>query len=106
MKNAVISNYKANSIPVETILTYFFVSCGALALITLLLTLIANKQPLSLTTRLTAIWFAICAAIHMILEGYFVINASSIASDSFFFAQVWKEYAHSDSRYLTGDLTV
>jgi hypothetical protein len=35
--------------------------------------------------------------------GYFVINHMSLASSQTLLGQVWKEYALSDSRYLTAD---
>lgn len=58
------------------------------------------------TDRLATNWFLLCGAIHTLLEGYFVTFARNIAADPHPLAQVWKEYAHSDSRYLTGDPTV
>lgn len=36
-------------------------------------------------------------------KGYFVINHVDLASSNDLFAQLWKEYALSDSRYLTSD---
>ena len=35
--------------------------------------------------------------------GYFVLNHPSLAGQQTLFAQLWKEYALSDSRYLTSD---
>ncbi|KAF4781190.1 emopamil binding protein [Colletotrichum scovillei] len=35
--------------------------------------------------------------------GYFILNHKSLASDQSLFGQLWKEYALSDSRYLTSD---
>jgi cholestenol delta-isomerase len=35
--------------------------------------------------------------------GYFVLNHASIPSSQSLFAQLWKEYALSDSRYMTSD---
>lgn len=42
-------------------------------------------------------------SIHLFFEGYFITNHKEIASRSDFFAQLWKEYALSDSRYMTSD---
>ena len=36
-------------------------------------------------------------------EGYFAINHKSMGGLQDIFAQLWKEYALSDSRYLTQD---
>ena len=35
--------------------------------------------------------------------GYFVLNHASLAGHQTLFGQLWKEYALSDSRYLTSD---
>ena len=44
--------------------------------------------------------------IHLFFEGYFVINNTDLASRNSIFAQLWKEYALSDSRYLSSDPSV
>jgi hypothetical protein len=36
-------------------------------------------------------------------SGYFILNHATLASSHHLFAQLWKEYALSDSRYLTSD---
>ncbi len=36
-------------------------------------------------------------------SGYFVLHHATIPSSQTLFAQLWKEYALSDSRYLTSD---
>ncbi|CAJ2506189.1 Uu.00g003190.m01.CDS01 [Anthostomella pinea] len=38
------------------------------------------------------------------LKGYFVLNHATVASSQNLLAQLWKEYALSDSRYLTSDV--
>lgn len=38
-----------------------------------------------------------------VCEGYFVMNHASLAGRQDLFAQLWKEYGLSDSRYLTSD---
>ncbi|KAI1417765.1 EBP-domain-containing protein [Hypoxylon sp. FL1857] len=48
-------------------------------------------------------WFVINGCLHCFFEGYFVLNHATIASSQNVFAQLWKEYALSDSRYLTSD---
>jgi cholestenol delta-isomerase len=37
------------------------------------------------------------------LIGYYVYNFRTMAGHQHLFAQLWKEYAYSDSRYLTQD---
>jgi cholestenol delta-isomerase len=41
--------------------------------------------------------------IHLFFEGYFGYTASRIAGNTHLFAQLWKEYALSDSRYMSYD---
>ena len=44
--------------------------------------------------------------LHVFFEGYFVSNHERIPRAQDLFGQLWKEYAHSDSRYLTSDTFV
>lgn len=44
--------------------------------------------------------------LHCFFEGFFVFNQATLGSGQSLFAQLWKEYALSDSRYLSGDPTV
>jgi hypothetical protein len=39
----------------------------------------------------------------MFFEGYFMLNHTRMGSMTDFFGQLWKEYALSDSRYMTSD---
>ena len=41
--------------------------------------------------------------IHLFFEGYFALNHARMAGMQDLFGQLWKEYALSDSRYLTSD---
>ncbi|KAJ9049246.1 hypothetical protein DSO57_1026652 [Entomophthora muscae] len=52
------------------------------------------------------VWFFSCFLIHTFFEGYFVLFNRTILSRTDFFAELWKEYANCDSRYVTQDLTV
>jgi cholestenol Delta-isomerase len=45
----------------------------------------------------------IAGTIHTFFEGYFAFNGARMAGSSDLFGQLWKEYAKSDSRYLTSD---
>ncbi|KAG5994743.1 hypothetical protein E4U43_003176 [Claviceps pusilla] len=54
-----------------------------------------SRHPLRALDKSAAVWFALC---------YFVYNRTNIAQQQTVFAQLWKEYALSDSRYLTLDV--
>lgn len=55
------------------------------------------------TDRIIALWFVLCGCLHLFFEGYFVLNHQRLASSNNILAQLWKEYALSDSRYISGD---
>ncbi|KXJ97503.1 Emopamil binding protein-domain-containing protein [Microdochium bolleyi] len=71
--------------------------------------LAGNVLALKVNPRLTASslavvsWFVTCGCLHLFFEGFFVANHASLASSQHLFAQLWKEYALSDSRYLISD---
>ena len=44
--------------------------------------------------------------LHIFFEGYFVLNRGTFAGKQDLFAQLWKEYSLSDSRYISGDVLV
>lgn len=45
----------------------------------------------------------IAGCIHLFFEGYFSVNHKAMGPKQDLFGQLWKEYAFSDSRYLTSD---
>lgn len=49
-------------------------------------------------------WCLISGTIHVVLEGYFVVFHKSLRFRTDLLAQIWKEYAKSDSRYLDSDV--
>ncbi|KAH8692321.1 putative cholestenol delta-isomerase [Talaromyces proteolyticus] len=53
--------------------------------------------------RLAFVWFCLTASIHLFFEGYFVVNHATLGGYSHLFAELWKEYSLSDSRYLRSD---
>ncbi|RPA97302.1 Emopamil-binding protein [Choiromyces venosus 120613-1] len=61
-----------------------------------------NKKPAS-SEKIVCLWFALCGFIHLFFEGYFGATAGEIASSTHIFAQLWREYALSDSRYMSYD---
>jgi cholestenol Delta-isomerase len=45
----------------------------------------------------------IAGSLHVFFEGYFVYNHARMSIMQDFFGQLWKEYALSDSRYMSSD---
>lgn len=91
-------------IPNERSTFQLLVIAGGLmtALITLCLVVstVFSKRTTS-SARFT--WFAVCGIMHVGFEGYWLWNRSTIAGQNDMFAELWKEYAHGDSRYLAAD---
>ena len=50
---------------------------------------------------ITTMWFVLSGAIHMVFEGYYATNFATLGTKQTLIGQLWKEYAFSDSRYLT-----
>ncbi|KAI8887523.1 Emopamil-binding protein [Backusella circina FSU 941] len=48
-------------------------------------------------------WFLICGMMHIGFEGYWLYYKDTISSRSDLLAEMWKEYALGDSRYLAAD---
>ncbi|KAL7276262.1 hypothetical protein RUND412_000769 [Rhizina undulata] len=51
----------------------------------------------------TACWFFTCGLLHVFFEGYFIHHPTTLSTSNSLPAQLWKEYALSDSRYLTSN---
>ncbi|KAH8909555.1 Emopamil-binding protein [Coniochaeta sp. PMI_546] len=101
-QDASIPNYIPNTASLEVILRDF----GTLivVIVTSALNLAKYLEPDLHTNELAAIaWFLICFFLHAFFEGYFVLYHDSLAASQSLFAQLWKEYALSDSRYMTSD---
>lgn len=49
------------------------------------------------------VWFMICGLLHCCFESYWLWHHNHVAARTDLFAELWKEYAHGDSRYLTSD---
>nr|XP_036578256.1 ebp domain-containing protein [Colletotrichum truncatum]KAF6785457.1 ebp domain-containing protein [Colletotrichum truncatum] len=86
-------HYTVNQTPVAMLLIAFG---GILALCVSMAVVSAKRAlpSLSKADQLTVAWFAL---------SYFIIYHESLASLQTLFGQLWKEYALSDSRYLTSD---
>ncbi|KAI9675711.1 MAG: hypothetical protein M1817_001078 [Caeruleum heppii] len=97
-----VVGYLANEYSVPVLLLLFF---GGLAvLFGLTLVVVNNVHPnLPVSEKYTILWFVLSGTIHFFFEGYFALNHTRMGPTQDLFGQLWKEYAHSDSRYLTSD---
>ncbi|KAI1180149.1 Emopamil-binding protein [Nemania sp. FL0916] len=97
-----IPAYAANEASVPVLLAALG---GTLGITVLVAALIARKYNPRLDAKRLAVfcWFVMNACLHCGFEGYFVLNHTTVASSQTLPAQLWKEYALSDSRYLTSD---
>ncbi|KAJ2392305.1 hypothetical protein GGI23_005246 [Coemansia sp. RSA 2559] len=83
-----------------------FTALGAAVAVVMALTAILisrARSPLSGKDKLITVWMLVCAGIHIVLEGYFSFNHSTLAGKETIMGDLWREYAHADSRYLTSD---
>ncbi|KAI0439292.1 Emopamil binding protein-domain-containing protein [Xylaria telfairii] len=97
-----IPGYEENAAPVTVLIAALG---GTLGFAVLSAALVARKCNPGLRASGVAVfcWFVMNACLHCVFEGYFVLNHETIASSQSLLAQLWKEYALSDSRYLTSD---
>lgn len=100
--NIIIPDYEANAWTVPALLSVFFGVCTVLFLATYRVA--KSIQPgLTNGELITIMWFVLSGGIHIIFEGYFASNFATIGSKQTIMGQMWKEYAFSDSRYLTSN---
>jgi cholestenol delta-isomerase len=104
-QSAVIPHYVPSTHSVLEILGPFF---SAVLLVLVVGTLMISNRTTSLSnspfwTKSLFLWFLCCGFIHTGVEGYFAYNHKTIAGQTTFMADLWKEYALSDSRYMTSD---
>ncbi|KAI9840230.1 MAG: hypothetical protein M1838_004151 [Thelocarpon superellum] len=97
-----IVGYLANEYSVPRLLTLFAVGCAVILGGTLGVMRRAHPT-LAGTEQAAVLWFVLCGMIHFFFEGYFSWNHATMGSTQHLFDQLWKEYAFSDSRYLTSD---
>ncbi|KAJ5241477.1 uncharacterized protein N7469_003068 [Penicillium citrinum] len=80
---------------------------GCAALLGLTWAVVSYLRPsLRLADRIAILWFVLSGSLHCIFEGYFMIHHGHMAESQDFLGQLWKEYALSDSRYMTSDTLV
>ncbi|GKT53904.1 emopamil binding protein [Colletotrichum tofieldiae] len=91
--NAELPHYTANETPLPKLLVTFAATIASVVVVTVM---VARRiHPNMITSdQLIVAWFALC---------YFIWNHRRLAGMQTLFAQLWKEYALSDSRYLTSD---
>ncbi|GAB7353982.1 hypothetical protein MBLNU459_g4577t1 [Dothideomycetes sp. NU459] len=95
-----IVGYLANEWPVITLLTIFAAGCAVIFSATYVV--VKKFNPRMPTSELyTVMWFVLSGSIHLFFEGYYALNQARMGELQTLFGQLWKEYALSDSRYLT-----
>lgn len=103
--DAEIAGYVVNEWGMAALLTVFFGTCAVLFSATYFVA--KSFQPkLSRGELLTIMWFVLSGAIHLFFEGYYAANFRTLGAHQTIIGQLWKEYAFSDSRYLTNDSMV
>lgn len=95
-----IADYLANESSVPYLLGVFAVGCVVIFSATYLITKTLRPR-ISNTELLTVMWFVLSGSIHFWFEGYYAVNQAHMGGLQTLFGQMWKEYALSDSRYLT-----
>jgi cholestenol delta-isomerase len=97
-----IASYLANEWSVTLLLSLFFGTCALVFMATMK---VVNTWHGHLTRgeKAAVWWFVLSGAIHLFFEGYFSLNHARMGPSQDILGQLWKEYALSDSRYLTSD---
>jgi len=95
-----VVGYLANKWSVPFLLGTWTVGCLALWAVTFKVTK-TIKPNISNGDMWTVLWFVLSGSIHLFFEGYYSYNQAAMGELQTLFGQLWKEYALSDSRYLT-----
>ncbi|KAF4969680.1 hypothetical protein FSARC_3126 [Fusarium sarcochroum] len=101
--DAVIPGYLPNSTGVVELIGTFAAIVGAVIGFALWQTT-RSEKPVRPIDQFAAAWFALCGFLHVAFEGYYLLYRHQLPNMSTLFAQLWKEYTLSDSRYLTHDI--
>ncbi|KAJ4385317.1 hypothetical protein N0V85_008139 [Neurospora sp. IMI 360204] len=101
-REVVVPNYAPNTLTLPMVLGAFG---GAVTLLMVGVVAVGKKVNKRLTWKDAGAlaWFTLCGFLHCFFEGYYVLNHATLPSKQDIFAQLWKEYALSDSRYMTSD---
>ncbi|ORY05857.1 Emopamil-binding protein [Basidiobolus meristosporus CBS 931.73] len=89
--------------PTGSLLYTLGITLGGIGSVILLGGLLAKRRGITFVQQVTFTWFVLCGFLHSTLELYFVLHHDSLAADNTILGLVWKEYAKSDSRYLSSD---
>ncbi|KAH6624788.1 Emopamil-binding protein [Chaetomium sp. MPI-SDFR-AT-0129] len=100
--DAVVRGYTPNETPLVLILASFGGLIGAFVFGSVMLAKWYSPT-LKRGDQLVVAWFALCGFLHLFFEGYYVLNHTTLPASQSLFAQLWKEYALSDSRYMSSD---
>ncbi|ORY99947.1 putative EBP domain protein [Syncephalastrum racemosum] len=92
-----LPHYVPNDRDTTQLLAIVGTVCG-IVLVTILTIARSTQRP---ALRLT--WFLLCALSHCGFEVYWLRHHAEVAGRSDLVAELWKEYAHADSRYLSSD---
>ncbi|KAK4997849.1 hypothetical protein LTR66_002809 [Elasticomyces elasticus] len=95
-----IVDYAANEWSVPVLLGVFFGGLAVLFYATYLVVKRVHPQMRG-SEMVTIMWFVLSGTIHLFFEGYYSLNQAHMGGLQTLFGQLWKEYAFSDSRYLT-----
>ncbi|KAF4951823.1 hypothetical protein FGADI_7193 [Fusarium gaditjirri] len=101
--DAVIPDYLPNSTPVAELIATFGAIVGTVIGLAIWQTA-RTAKPVRHIDQFAAAWFALCGFLHIAFEGYYLVYRYQLPGMSTLFAQLWKEYTLSDSRYLTHDI--
>ncbi|PNY27073.1 3-beta-hydroxysteroid-Delta(8), Delta(7)-isomerase [Tolypocladium capitatum] len=99
---AIIPGFAPNESSLTRLLPLFGCTVAAVVAAAYCLAL-RSRSRLRPVDRFAAAWFALCESLRL-HQGYYIYNRTSVAGLQDPFAQLWKEYALSDSRYLTSDI--
>ncbi|GAM91645.1 hypothetical protein ANO11243_096970 [Dothideomycetidae sp. 11243] len=95
-----IAGYLANESSVPYLLGVFAAGCAVIFSGAYVVTK-SLRPRISTGELLTVMWFVLSGSIHLWFEGYYALNQAHMGGLQTLFGQLWKEYALSDSRYLT-----
>ena len=99
-----LGHYVPNRIPMMTLLGIVGSAFTAIVAISFLSARLLKNRSAFDSGRFS--WFIMCALMHCLFEGYWLSHHETIAGQSDLLAELWKEYAYSDSRYVSSDAVV
>ncbi|KAF9133890.1 hypothetical protein BGW39_008645, partial [Mortierella sp. 14UC] len=103
-RDLVLDHYVPNTNTVFQTLVLVSLGFLSVALLVLFLGYSRRHTTLALTKdKFAFFWFILSGVLNLFFEAYYEYNHATLAGDNHPVAQVWKEYALSDSRYLSSD---